>query len=111
MTMKKNITITHEDKKYTLEFNRTSIRAMERQGFVASKLEDMPMSMIMHLFSGAFMMHHRNIGSAEVDKIYESLSNKEELLAKLSEMYSDPIIALMEDPTEDEGNAEWEASW
>ena len=107
----KNIVLTYEDKKYTLEFNRKTIRAMERQGFVASKLEDMPMSMIMHLFSGAFMMHHRNITENEVDKIYESIRNKEDFLAKLSEMYSDPIVALMDEPEEDEGNAEWEASW
>jgi hypothetical protein len=107
----KNIVLTYEDKKYTLEFNRKTIRAMERQGFVASKLEDMPMSMIMHLFSGAFMMHHRNITESEVDKIYESIRNKEDFLAKLSEMYSDPIVALMDEPEEDEGNAEWEASW
>ena len=107
----KNIFLTYEDKKYTLEFNRKTIRAMERQGFVASKLEDMPMSMIMHLFSGAFMMHHRNITESEVDKIYESIRNKEDFLAKLSEMYSYPIVALMDEPEEDEGNAEWEASW
>lgn len=107
----KHINLNYEDKKYTLEFNRKTIRAMERQGFVASKLEDMPMSMIMHLFSGAFMMHHRNITESEVDKIYESIRNKEDFLAKLSEMYSDPIVALMDEPEEDEGNAEWEASW
>lgn len=107
----KAITIKLEDKKYTLEFNRKTIRAMERQGFVASKLEDMPMSMIMALFSGAFMMHHRNITENEVEKIYKSIRGKEDFLAKLSEMYSDPVIALMDEPEEDEGNAEWEASW
>lgn len=107
----KTITLIYDDKEYTLEFNRKTIRQMERQGFVARNIEDMPMSMVMSLFSGAFLMHHRNITETEIEKIYASIRNKEDFLAKLSEMYSEPVIALMDEPAEDEGNAMWEASW
>lgn len=107
----KKITILYEDKEYTLEFNRNSIRQMERQGFVARSIDDMPMSMIMSLVSGAFLMHHRNLRESEIEKIYASIKNKENFLAKLSEMYAEPVMALMEEPEDDKGNAMWEASW
>ena len=35
----------------------------------------------------------------------------EELIGKLAEMYNEPIIALVEEPEENEGNVSWTASW
>ena len=34
-----------------------------------------------------------------------------ELIGKLSEMYSEPILTLVEEPEDDEGNIEWGASF
>ena len=39
---------------------------------------------------------------------------KDELLPKLVEMYNEPILSLMEEPTPDEGgegNMDWTANW
>ena len=106
----KQIILNHEGKKYTLEYNRNSIRQMERQGFRINDSEGMPMSTVTAMFNGAFIMHHRNIDPKTLDAIYDSINNKEDFLGKLSEMYSEPMIALVDEP-EDEGNATWEASW
>ena len=32
-------------------------------------------------------------------------------LDKLAEMYNEPIMALVEEPEEDEGNVNWTATW
>lgn len=107
----KNIVLTYEDKKYTLEFNRKTIRAMERQGFVLENMDSMPVNMIVMLYVNAFKMHHPNIDENLVDKIYASIPNKKEFIDKLTELYTEPILALVEEPEENEGNAMWEASW
>jgi len=107
----KQIFLNHEGKRYTLEYNRNSIRQMERQGFKINESDGMPMSTVTSLFAGAFIMHHRNVDPRTLDAIYDSIPKKEEFLEKLSEMYSDPMLALVSEPEEDEGNATWEASW
>jgi hypothetical protein len=109
--MAKQITFEFEGKNYTLEFTRKSIEIMERQGFVIGDIVDKPMLTLPALFAGAFLAHHRSIKRKEIDGIYEKMTNKEELLQKLAEMYNEPLEALMEEPEENEGNVEWGASW
>ena len=65
----------------------------------------------MALFNGAFIMHHRDLDPKTLDKLYDTVKDKEKFLAKLSEMYSEPMLALVGEPEGDEGNATWEASW
>ena len=107
----KQIILNYEGKRYTLEYNRNSIRQMERQGFKINESDGMPMNTVMNLFNGAFIMHHRNIDPKTLDALYDTVPNKEKFLAKLSEMYSEPMLALMSEPEENEGNTTWEASW
>ena len=107
----KQIFLTHEGKRYTLEYNRNSIRQMERQGFKINDSEGMPMSTVTALFNGAFLMHHRHLDPNTLDALYDTVPNKEQFLAKLSEMYSEPMLALMGEPEDNEGNTTWEASW
>lgn len=107
----KQLFLTNEGKRYTLEYNRNSIRQMERQGFKINDSEGMPVSTVTALFNGAFLMHHRNIDPKTLDALYDTIRNKEDFLAKLSEMYSEPMLALVGEPEGDEGNTTWEASW
>jgi len=109
--MAKQITFEFEGKNYTLEFTRKSIETMERQGFVIGDIVDKPMLTLPALFAGAFLAHHRFMKRNEIDAIYEKMTNKEELLQKLAEMYNEPLEALMEEPEENEGNVEWGANW
>jgi hypothetical protein len=109
--MAKQIRFEHDGKEYTLEFTRKSIETMERQGFIASDIVDKPMTTLPALFAGAFLAHHRYIKKELVDEIYSKMTNKQDLLSKLAEMYNEPIQALMEEPEDAVGNVNWEASF
>ena len=109
--MAKQITITYNGKEYTLEFTRRSIETMERQGFVASDISKRPMSVLPNLFAGAFIANHKQVRTSLIDEIFQSLKNKDQLIEKLGEMYNEPLEALLDDPDEDEGNAQWGANW
>ena len=110
--MAKQLKLEYEGKTYTLEYTRKSIATMERTGFVAKEVLDKPMSMLPALFAGAFIAHHKYIKEAVVDEIYENIPNKADLIGKLTEMYNEPLEAMMEEPEEgDEGKVEWTANW
>jgi len=112
--MSTKITVTYQDKDYTLEFSRQSVRQMEAQGFVASQVEDKPMTMIPLLVRGAFYKNHRGLPSEKIDEIYDNLSNKmgegEEagFIVELVKMYAETLNTLMEDKKGKGGNS---ASW
>ena len=59
------------------------------------------------LFRGAFLAHHKFEKKDVIDKIFSKMTNKEDLIGKLAEMYSEPILSLIEDPVESEGNVNW----
>lgn len=109
--MAKQLEFTYNDKEYTLEFTRRTVTEMEKKGFIAAEVENKPMSTLPALFAGAFLAHHRFEKKEVIDAIFEKLTNKEELIGKLAEMYNEPIMALVEEPEENEGNVSWTASW
>ncbi|MCQ4894913.1 DUF5055 domain-containing protein [Anaerotruncus sp. DFI.9.16] len=109
--MAKQLNFTFEDKEYTLEFTRRTVSEMEKKGFVASEITDKPMTTLPALFAGAFLAHHRFVKQETIDKIFSKLTKKEDLIGKLAEMYNEPIMALVEEPDEDEGNVNWTATW
>lgn len=105
--MSKNITIPYNGTEYTLEFNRDSVKLMEKAGFDIDRMGTMPMTMLPMLFEGAFHMHHRRTDKEIIRKIYEKLKNKDELLKALVTLYNEPLSALFDEPEGDEGNVEW----
>jgi len=108
----KQIRFEYKGQEYILEFTRKSIEMMERQGFVASDIVEKPMTTLPALFAGAFLAHHRNVKKELIDEIFSKMTDKEELIRKLAEMYNEPIMALMDEPNpNDEGNVKWEASF
>lgn len=109
--MAKQLNFTFEDKEYTLEFTRRTVSEMEKKGFVASEITDKPMTTLPALFAGAFLAHHRFVKQETIDKIFSKLTKKEDLIGKLAEMYNEPIMALVEEPDEDEGNVNWTVTW
>ena len=109
--MAKQLIFAFEDKEYTLEFTRRTVAEMEKKGFVASDITDKPMTTLPALFAGAFLAHHRFVKEDVIDNIYSKLTKKEDLIGKLAEMYNEPIMALVEEPEEDEGNVNWTATW
>ena len=109
--MNKQLKFTYQDKDYCLEFTRKSVEVMEKNGFIASEINDKPMTVLPTLFSGAFLANHRFTKKEVIDEIFAKMTNKTELIGKLSEMYNEPILALVDEPEESEGNVDWTASW
>ena len=102
------IAITYENNTYELEFNRNAVRMMEGQGFNIEELTKQPVTMIPMLFYGAFSKNHTGIKRNLVEKIFDSLSDKQGLIGVLVEMYAETISTLMDDNSKAEGNATWE---
>ena len=109
--MSKQLKFTYQDKEYCLEYNRKSVELMEKSGFVASDIETKPVTVLPALFAGAFIANHRFVKQETIDEIYSKMTNKGELISKLAEMYNEPIMALVDEPEESEGNLDWTASW
>jgi hypothetical protein len=109
--MSKQLRFTYEDKEYVLEYTRRTVEMMEKKGFVASDIESKPVTVLPALFAGAFLANHRYEKQDVIDKIYSKMTNKQELIGKLAEMYNEPIMALVDEPEESEGNLDWTASW
>lgn len=109
--MAKQLSFTYEGKDYTLEFTRRTVAEMERRGFIASDIEIKPMLTLPALFEGAFLAHHRSEKKDVISAIYKKMPNKDELISKLAEMYNEPILTLVAEPEESEGNVNWTASF
>lgn len=109
--MAKKIKFTYNDRAYTLEYNRNSVRMLEKQGFRIDLIEAQPETMITMLFAGAFIMHHRNIvGNTKlIEEMFRKFPNRDELITHLVDMYQEPVLALFDEPEEDEGNIQWES--
>ena len=113
--MAKQLTITDPTSgvTYTLEYTRKTVEIMERQGFIADDVVKKPMTLLPTLFAGAFLAHHRSVKRDVIDNLYARLTHKDELISHLVEMYNDPLVTLLEDPEQEdgEGNLSWKAGW
>lgn len=109
--MAKQLNFTYDGKEYTLEFTRRTVAEMEKKGFIASDVTEKPMTTLPALFAGAFLAHHRFVKEDIINDIYSKLTKKEDLIGKLSEMYNEPILSLVEEPEKAEGNLDWTATW
>lgn len=110
--MEKTINFNYKGKDYTLEFNRESVKAIERAGFRIEDLANKPVTAIELLFYGAFKMHHPTVKMAKTVEIYKTLNHKKELVDKLVEIYGYVLDAMSgsEDEDSDAGNANWSAT-
>ena len=109
--MAKQVTITFNNEKYVLEFNKDSVRKMEALGFNINKALETPLSSVETLFTGAFIANH---GRAIKNRIPEKILAKglpKGMFEKLVEMYNEPLEAMFEQDDTAEGNLEWGANW
>lgn len=100
------IKIPYDGREYILDFNRNTVRQMEKNGFVVNT--DAPLSMVTDLFRGAFMMHHRQVKPDKIEEIWDAQKGKDKLLAKLVSMYTKPLEDLMGEKEEEDENPTWE---
>ena len=109
--MAKTITFSYKGTEYTLEFTRWTVEQMERGGFNISELGDKPMTVLPQLFAGSFLAHHKYMKRETIEDIYAHMTNRNELIGKLAEMYNEPMSALIDEPEEDDLNMDWTANW
>ena len=64
------LTDTETGEKYTLDFNRESVRFAESRGFAIMELEKYPMTFY-DLFYYAFRMHHKNVPRDKTDRMID----------------------------------------
>lgn len=108
--MSRKIEFEYEDTKYCLEYNRDSIKIIEKQGFDINGFMSQPMTSIELAFEGAFIKNHRNIRASKVKEIYDALGQKRELANQLLEMISEAYNTLFDDEDKQSGkNVEWKA--
>lgn len=110
--MNKKIEFTYDGVDYTLEYNRGAIKFMEQNGLNISEIESKPLTMVDILWQGAFWKNHRKEKTAKIEEIYDSIKNKSELNAALSEMFIETYSVLIGDSeeTDDSKNIEWKMS-
>lgn len=109
--MGKQIVLNFENNRYTLEYTRKTVQTLEKQGFIATDLSSKPATALPTLFEGAFLANHKREKKETIERMFDSLGDKEKLFEKLVEMYYEPISTLFDDPDNDEGKVEWEASF
>lgn len=108
--MAKQITFEYENRNYTLEFTRNSVRTMENNGFKISEIKDKPITLLPEFFAGAFIAHHKYVKRNLIDKMFDDMSDKDGLIATLSDMYNETLISLMGGEDEEKaGNISWKA--
>ena len=100
--MSTKISFTYGDKDYVLEYTKATVKQMEDRGFVASRVTEAPLTVLPDLFAGAFLANHKFTNRKIIDEIFDLMQDKGALIETLSQMYNEPIKALMEDG--DEGN-------
>ncbi|MBO7172317.1 MAG: DUF5055 domain-containing protein [Bacteroidaceae bacterium] len=103
----KQIKLEYGDKTYILEFTRKTVQSMERGGFLIDDISTKPVSTLPRLFAGAFLAHQPFVKEEVVNKIFNTVRNKTELLETLAAMYNEPIASMLEPSEEDQGNASW----
>ena len=111
MLEEKKIIFEHQDKMYTLEFTRKTVKTMENQGFIAEDVIKKPANAVIDLFAGAFLANHRFLKREVITEMFDKFSDKQALLGKLLEMYNAAVETLFDEPEESAGNITWEASW
>ena len=98
------IKFSYDNINYQLGFNRKTALATEKLGFVATKLEDMPINASWALFRGAFLMNHPVTSEDKIAEIFGKMKDATELIRVLYEEYILSISTLTGDS---EGNVEW----
>lgn len=115
--MSKQINLKYKGTPYTLEFSRRTVEVLfTKLDFVPSDDHVVRLVQLPKLFRGAFLMHHPKVEGKVVDELYDAVVKSQgtvALLAKLTELYYEPLSAMLEEPDSggDEKNAELEISW
>lgn len=83
------------NKDYTLEFSRESVKFAEGRGFRLEDVDNYPMTKIPEFFWYSFRMHHPSFSLGQAEKMLERMGGMSEPLARrLGELWAVPFEAL-----------------
>ena len=96
--------------KYTLEFNRETVKRMINKGFVLDTEPSHLLVLAEDLVTGAFQMHHKKMDWERIEPIFMAQNKRVELLKALSEMFMKPAEDLLGTDKEEDNdeNPTWE---
>lgn len=84
------------NKQYKLEYSRASVQAAESMGLRIDEIVSKPATNLPILFYTAFLMNHPETTRTESDKIIDKIGGiPTELIAKLLNLYNEPINSLI----------------
>ncbi len=95
------ITDNETGERYTLEFDKDSVRFAERNGFDIDDLGKYPMTKLEELFWYAFRKHHMRVDRLKANKLLYGIG-------KLPDNFAERLVALYAEPYRafDEGETE-----
>lgn len=88
------------NREYTLEFDRDSVRFAESRGFKLEDVDEYVMTKVPEFFWYAFRMHHKSIAMNQAEEILKEIGGLNEAIAKrLVELYVQTYNALGSEET------------
>ena len=69
--MNTKINLTYKGEKYCLEFNRETVKLLEKNGFKLEEFLEQPMSNIELVFTASFVKNHPKTKQIVIDEIYK----------------------------------------
>ena len=88
------------NKEYTLEFDRDSVRFAESRGFKLEDVDDYTLTKVPEFFWYAFRMHHKSIALNQAEELLKEIGGINEAIAKrLVELWVQTYDALGNEET------------
>ena len=88
------------NREYTLEFDRDSVRFAENRGFKLEDVDEYVMTKVPEFFWYAFRMHHKSVALNQAEEILKEIGGLNEAIAKrLVELYVQTYNALGSEET------------
>lgn len=97
-----------DNKKYELEYNRSAIVRMEKEGFKVEKIDKEPLTTITLLMRGAFYMHNPSLTDEEIDAICDEIGLGDEFVKAVMELYTSALMSLSGQDKDKTKNFKWE---
>lgn len=111
--MAKQIVLKDElGNKYTLEFDRETVKMMIKRGFALDTEPSHLLVLAEDLVTGAFQMHHKKMDWERIEPIFKAQNKRADLLKALAEMFMEPAETLLGTGDEDDKdeNPTWEVT-
>lgn len=103
--MNTKIKFTYKDVPYTLEYDRSTIKSLEKAGFNIQDVESHIYTTVELAFRYAFLKNHKDVKEDIVQEIYSQMNDKDELIKTLLQMIGETYNTLLDSG---KGNIAWD---